>query len=908
MQVLSYSINLNIRGNPIILKSRNFILQSIVVVLWIVAIILPTACSNKKNTFSRRVYHNLTAHYNTWWNGNESLKDAVKDLEKNANDNYTEVLPVFKLGSKKEIAAINAKADRAIEKASKVIQNNSMYFNKKEYNRWIDDSYMMIGKAYFYKQDYASARRTFEFILSRYKDSPLIPEVYIWLGLTNNQMEQYSRSEAELEKFRMLSAKKTMPRSMMLFYNKVLADFYLKQNKTNEAIKTLHVATNLSRKKSDKTRLHFILGQLYLQNNDLANASQMFQEVIKRTPPYNMQFAAQLNLARCYDVNSGEADNIEKMLRNMLKEEKNKPYQDQVYYALAEVDLKKGNRAQAIENLRLSVATSKDNDFQRVQSSLILANLYFEKPDYFLSQAYYDTALQALPKEHPHYDSLQNKSQVLTELVNNLIIVQTEDSLQRLALMPEAERMKVIDGIIAQYAEEEKKKQEEEMLRQSDLATLGQNRIEQQMNPSGAWYFYNPSAISLGFTEFRRKWGNRKLEDLWRLSNKQVIAVWEEEQTLASSDSITSDSLIAKISNDPLKRETYLQNLPLTPEKLQQSNQNIIEALFNAAFIYREGLFDLVNAEKTFEQLVERYPDTSMNKHYLLSCYQLVVLNEKLGNKEKADYYRNILTSNFPTTDYARILGDPAYVQEMERKNKSVDEFYTNTYRAYQSGQYYLVVMNCDDAVNRFPNHPLLPKFEFLRAISIGKIDVADSLAINLQRFILHYPKHELVSLARDILDQLSKLDPSVSSRIQIPGDTISTSSGSETPKVTYVIEPQSDHFVLIMANPFQTDINALKIRIADFNERAFRLENFYISDILLNDTLQIISIGVFKNASKALDYYHQIIDNEYVFSMLKGKFYEVYAISTKNYQLFYQDRDISQYKVFFEKEYLKKN
>jgi len=890
------------------LKSKNFIPKGIIIFLWIVTIIIPTGCSNKKNTFSRRVYHNLTAHYNTWWNGNESLKEAIKDLEKNAKDNYTEVLPVYKLGSKKEATAINSKADRAIEKASKVIQNNSMYFNKKEYNRWIDDSYMMIGKAYFYKQDYASARRTFEFILTRYKDSPLIPEIYLWLGLTNNQMEQFSRSEAELEKFRMLSARKTMPRSMMLFYNKVLADFYLKQNRTEEAIKTLHIATDLSRKKSDKTRLHFILGQLYMGKNDLIKAFQMFQEVIKRTPPYDMQFAAQLNLARCFDVASGEAEKLEKMLQNMLKEEKNKFYQDQIYYALAEIALKKGDRTAAIENLRLSVAKSKDNDFQRVQSSLTLADLYFEKPDYFCSQAYYDTALQALPKDHPTYEALQKKSQVLTELVSNLTVVQTEDSLQRLAQIPENERLKIIDGIIAKYAEEEKKKQEEEMLRQSDLTMLGQGNIQRQMDPSGAWYFYNPSAISLGFTEFKRKWGNRKLEDLWRLSNKQITTAWEEEQTMAFSDSVANDSLLVKISTDPLKRQTYLQNLPLTPEKLRQSNQNIIEALFNAAFIYREGLLDMVNAEKTFEELVERFPDTSLNKHYLLGCYQLVVINEKIENQSKADHYRNILITNYPTTDYARILGDPGYAHEIERKNNIVNEFYSNTYQAYRSGQYYLVVMNCDEAASRFLNHPLLPKFEFLKSLAIGKIDVIDSLAVNLQRFIMHYPKHELAAHARNILDKLSKLDPSITSRIQLSGDSISLGTSAEPPKTPYLVETQSDHFVLLMVNPLQTDINALKIRIADFNERAFRLENFYTSDILLNDTLQIISIGVFKNASKAMDYYHHILDNEYVFSMLKEKFHETFVISTKNYQTFYQDRDISKYKSFFNKEYLKKN
>lgn len=865
------------------------------------------SCSNKKNTFTRRVYHNLTAHYNTWWNGNESLREGIRDLDKNVKDNYTEVLPVFKLGGKKDLGPINPKADRAIEKASKVIQNNSMYFNKKEYNRWIDDSYFMIGKAYFYKQEYTSARRTFEFILTRYKDSPLTGEIFLWLALTNNELGHFTRSEADLEKFRALMSRIPQPRSMMLFYQKVSADYWLKQERPENAKNHLHAAVQLSRDKAGKTRMLFILGQIYMEEGQFSRATEMFREVVRRNPRYDMVFTAQLNIAKSFDVASGQAGRIEKMLEGMLKDEKNKPYQDQIYYALAEIQFKQGNITPGMDYLRLSVARSKSNDFQRVQSSLRLAGLYFEKPQYIEAQAYYDTALQALPREHPDYEGLKEKTVVLTDLVTNLVVVQNEDSLQRLAAMPEAERIRVIDAIIAKIAEEERKKQEEERMEYGGLPGFNQMGRDMQTTTSGAWYFYNPSAISFGFTDFKRKWGNRKLEDLWRLSNKQVMDFGDDPKELAAKgDSLAGDSTLAKRSSDPKKRETYLQDIPLTPESILASNIKISEALFNAAFIYREGLKDLGNSAETFEVLATRFPDTAINKNYLITCYQLVVLNERLGNQEKADYYKSLLINGFPDTDYARILADPDYNREIERKNNAASDFYRRTYEAYTSGQYYLVVMNCDDARLRFAESKQIPKFDFLRALAIGKVDIQDSLVANLQKVVKRHPGTEVARSAADILQALARQDPELAGRISL--DPMVADSAAKVEDVS-IYNPgiQGQHFFLIAANSKQIDVNALKIRLSDFNERSYRLENFTISSIVLNDTLEVVSVGVFKSGDASLNYYREIIDNDYVFSALRRSNYDAFVISAINYPVYYQDKNTRRYMAFFEKEYLKR-
>ena len=119
------------------------------IILFTLSALLLVSCSTKKNTMTRRLYHNLTAHYNAYWNGKQSIKEGEAELYRTVKDNYTFILPVFNYGAKEQAVSINPQMDRAIEKGSKVVQKHSMFFNNREYVQWIDDSYLMIGQAYF---------------------------------------------------------------------------------------------------------------------------------------------------------------------------------------------------------------------------------------------------------------------------------------------------------------------------------------------------------------------------------------------------------------------------------------------------------------------------------------------------------------------------------------------------------------------------------------------------------------------------------------------------------------------------------------------------------------------------------------------------------------------------------------
>lgn len=875
-----------------------------------------TGCSNKKNSFTRRVYNNLTAHYNTWWNGNEALKEGYDHIETKTPDNYTAILPAFPAFTKKEASAVNPKAERAIEKASKVIQRNSMFFNKKELNRWIDDSYFMIGKAYYLKQDYRSARRTFEFILSKYKESPLTWQVTLWLAHTNNALGQFSKAGNDLERFRIQMMREQMPRKELVFFHRVYAEFFLMQNNLQFALPHVLNAMEISHHKVEKNRMRFIAAQIYQAQGELASATKLYQSVISHTPGYEMEFNARINIAKCYDASTGSSEKIVKALMKMLEDSKNTDYHDQIYFALSEVNFKDGDTASGIGNLRKSVATSKINNFQKGQSAELLATLYFDVPEYQLSKAYYDTTLQALSKESPRYEALSAKSKVLTQLVENLVVIQNEDSLQKVAAMSETDRTALIDSIIAKIIEQEKIKAEEERIRQTSSMMSGSINREQQ-TVGGGWYFYNPQALSMGFTEFTRKWGNRRLEDLWRLSNKE-LDLDEMTDTEAATDSTETGSDTTGMgtggkgdngsksrSTDPKTRDYYLARLPLTPEAITKSDKKIMEALFKAAFIYREGLSDLQASRTTFEELVTRFPDTAQNRNYLLSCYMISTLSRQLNDQEKADHYAGVLINGYPSSDYALILKDPKFVEEMAKNNRESSTFYEETFNAYKAGQYYTVLLNNDLAHERYGDkHELMPRFDYLKALAVGNLEPVDSLAFNLQRLIKTYPRDPVTAEAMKILDKIARSNPQLAASAGIQ-------KLAEEPEPTqvvskYKINEKVAHSCLVIVKTDSVDANVIKIRISDFNARDYASANLSITGLLLDNTWQIVNISGFKDKQSAMEYYDALIQNQYVLAPIGKTSSYLFAISTENYPLFYQSKDLKEYELFFRTNYIK--
>lgn len=855
---------------------------------------MANSCSTKKNSFTRRVYHNLTGHYNMFWNGRESYREGVAQLNKTVKDNYTDIIRVYNYGTEAEAQSLNPFMDKAIEKASVNIQRHSMFFNRKEYVRWIDDSYFLIGMSYFYKQDYNKSRRTFEFISNEYKNNDIRFDALLWMSNSYVQQKKFKRAETALDNLKNeINKNPEVSQNVQKELPLVRADLYIMQKKFGTAKEQLQEALYFNQKKNTEARVRFILGQIYQSEGELYKASEYYTRVIKMNPPYEMAFNATINLAQSYDARYGmDSKSIVRNLEKMLKEDKNKDYLDQIYYALADIAAKDSLDTLAVHYLKLSVATSKKNNYQKASSSLKLGDIYFEIPNYKLSQAYYDTAMQVLPKDYPDYNKIKDRTTYLTDLVTNLIVVETEDSLQMLVAMSEEDRNQIIDKIIADLKEQEEKQKEldELQLAMSQNNSGGSNQTGGPMG-SGGWYFYNSNAISYGMAEFKKKWGNRKLEDNWRLSNKQPVFEPKEIELTEETDSLSTDSTIV-VSNDPHDRNYYLQNLPFTEEKIALSDSLIENALYNLGFIYKDKLEDEDKAIETFDTLLARFPE---GKYLLEVYYQLNRLYTKKENAQKAKEYEDLIVQKFPESDYAKLLLDPNYFKELEAQKNLASTLYAETYDHFQSGRYFTVYSNSNRALKDFKGpSEILSKFEYLRALSLGKIEVVDSLQAALEQLVAKYPDSEVTPLAQNILNYLKN-----------PGDTLTTKEAEEIIDVSiYAFNPESKQIFALVINDENVNINALKVRISDFNMKYYSLENLSITNILLNSTTHFVMVGNFATIKDAMNYYNAVMANEYVFANLNKENFSGFAIAQENYPVFYKDKDVKKYMAFFKQNY----
>lgn len=861
------------------------------------------SCSTKKNTAFRRGFHNLNTHYNGYWNGRESFRQGVLDLETNGQDNYAFVLPIVYYGSKQEAASLAPYMDKAIEKAGIMIQRHSMVFDKEEKVKWIDDCYLLIGQSYFYKKEYLKARRTFEYITKTYK--PLAHESQLWMARAYNQMGEYEKSLTILEGMQPAIDQHTVPVNVTRLYPLVYAEYFLMQERYAEAKKHLENGIIFNKGKKLRTRLWYILAQIYQQEGDFEAATEYFTKVIRKNPGYEMTFNARISLAQSYDAESGNKSMVLKQLNKLLADEKNEEYRDQIYYAFAEIAKRDRDTTLFMKHLASSVATSEDNNYQLSKSSLELADIYFSKKNYNYSQAYYDTAMQAIPEDYPNIEKLRKKTNTLTDLVTNLSEVQRQDSLQHLASLDEGERMKIIRSLIQRIKEEEKRKAEMERRKQQQLMQSRMNQMQnrQMQNRPGmggaSWYFYNPQTVSFGMAEFEKRWGDRKLEDLWRLSNKVVIdfGQFPDEETMMADSLAANDTI--KRSVDPEDPQTYLQNIPLTEEAMAESNKKIENALFNAGFIYYEGLGNLEESVKCFEDLVERYPESD---NVLLSLYMLYKMNTDLGNTADAEKYKFRILTNFPDTDYAKIIRDPEYnktlLEELNRKSS----LYREAYMAYTDGMHNLVMIYTNEGINDFAEDEFTPKFKYLRALAFGAKQQQDSLVTGLREIVAMYPNSDVTPLAQNILQQM--FNPNQESEDELADEDEVLSEEILALVEEYKYNPNIQHFYIMIVDGSRVNVNATKVKVSDYNGRFQSLAKLSVSSVILQDKKQMITVSSFSKAQDAQDYLENISANEYVFSQLGPEDYIQFIISSSNYPVFYKNKNVDAYLMFFNKKY----
>ncbi|MFC2115455.1 tetratricopeptide repeat protein [Bacteroidota bacterium] len=865
------------------------------------------ACSTEKNTMVTRSFHNVTSRYNIFFNGNESFKRGVRKMEESHMDDFTSILPIFQYGDENTAGAIASEMERAIQKATKVITLHSItvkpefkngpesekqqeFYARNEYNKYVPGNYLLMGKAYLFRHDFHLALETFKFIMTEYHYDEIVYETQIWIARTHNELEEYDESEDILE---VLTGTQEFPSELTADLFATKADLYMKQEEYERAIEPLTRAVNNVKQKKLKIRYSFILGQLHQEAGDPQEASDYYRQVIKMNPPYEMSFNSRINRAGVFTAGSDNAKEIKDELRKMLKDEKNSDFRDQIYYALGNVFFREGDILEALTDYKLSSSLSISNTQQKTTSCLTIANIYYERKDYEQADLYYDSAMVYLTEDYPDYDAIILKTKSLSSLVENLQIVELEDSLQVLANMGESDRLASIDSIIARVLREESQAREREMLAMRDqqfnrMALNESQRTGFTENPGGKWYFYNQAAKGFGQPEFRMKWGNRKLEDNWRRSNKRQISFDIGEQEGEVSDTGAAVEEKSKLMNNKT-REFYLKDIPLTDSMMEISNERIVLGLYNSGTIYNNDLNDYPRAIETYRELLDRFPG---NEYSLSTYYNLYRLYDQQNDIPMAGVYKEAIVREYPESQPAQILTNPNYISELQALENEVNVFYQQTYDLYQQGNYYGVIRNTDEALVRFTDDPLIPKFQLLKVLAMGKTDDIMVFTQALDSLSKSSPDPEIAERAGSILAFIMETDTEVK---------------TETEKIEAEEIYRADStggFSFGMFITGEVDINQLKFEFINLNLDLYPNRTYDVIHEVLQAGELVLFVKQFRDMGQAWDYYDQAIRREEVFAVLEEATFRLFIVSEGNESILLKDQVANKYWLFFQKHY----
>jgi tetratricopeptide (TPR) repeat protein len=865
-----------------------------------------TGCSVEKNTGATRFYHGLTSRFNIYFNGYESFREGVNKISFGYMDDFSEMLRVFQNSDPSTVELCSSDMETAIQKASKLIslksitakpefnasrelsENERRLLEQKEFNEWVDDSYFLIGKARFFRHEFSEAASVFSYCIAEANDPEIITESSIWLARIQSENGNYIEAGRLLNGIEM---DPKAPRAIRAIYHTTIADLFIKQQKYREAIPPLSNSLNMVTGKRDKYRLTYLLAQLYERTGDPERAISLYRDVVKMNPPYEVEFNAKINIAGVFDVNSGNPEDMIKELSQMLKDSKNKDFQDQIYYVMGNMMKKDGNEKEALDYFRKSASSSSVNQNQKGKSYLAIADHYYSIPDYFNACKYYDSTVYFIEENYPGFRELETKSQNLNLLLTHLTVIQVEDSLQKVAAMTPDERDALISSIIDNITMAENKGITTEYSDRSNLGQYYENerRFADNIAQEGKWYFYNQTALTFGRTEFRRRWGERRHEDNWRRSNKtRVTTVQQASGVQDEKEKVNTDS--SEVVLDYKRPEFYIQNLPLNDSLLSLSDSKIAVAYFSAAKVFEDKIDDKGKAAESYEMLIKRFPESDLVAESLYNLYYIY----KDENSQKSELSRQRLLEKYPESEFAIIISDPDYYNRKLESSRMIEKIYNEAFKLFDLENFEESIALCDSAIGSFSSDVMIPKFMLLRAYSVARISDERNFKEELKRLIKAWPDTEEGKKASEISAYLNQKRPE-----------LKTEEDKVIAAELYEADTTSLYsFVVIISDP-AFNINQATFDVIGYNIDNYTNKNYKTEGILIDNKYIKISVTGFSDNSQAWDYYSSF-RTETLIRNPSGAHIMTFLITGANMGKLDEDKNPERYYLFFEENYVR--
>ena len=932
--------------------------------------------ADKKFTLPRHFMQNTITHYNYYYNANNKVNNVVENAKISFKDDYSKLLSFYPY-------TLEGTAGQKTDLDSVILTCTAGILIHDLRNDWIDNMYLLIGKAYFFRKDFDSAAMTFQFInynlFPRKKNEddsrvvgtnssasgsnisiankekrnfvqrivtlpPSRNDALLWMARTLIEQNEFGESGGQINT---LQNDPALPKRLRNDLDEVNAYWFYKQAGYDSSAAHLEKALSTADTKQDKSRWEYLLGQLYEMNHQYDKASEYYSRAAKHTVDPLLDIYSRLNEAKMLK-GTGNPKELDKSIDNLLKMAKRDKYEafrDIVYYSAGQLSLQKPDTGSAIIYFHKSIKYNESNIPFKNKAFLQLADIAYTQKQYRLAASLYDSLQLSDSTLKDRMAQIESRKNALSKIVDAITKIEREDSLQHIAAMPAAERDALIKKILKRLRKEQGLK-DDGSYSGGDIIPFGNNNNQATpdlfaSNSKGEWYFYNSSLKSKGFNDFKSKWGSRNNVDNWRRKAASEVPNNPKDNNTKSGDNKgdtknntktnPKDNPANKAQGEDITYESLVKDVPLTPEKLNLSNEVLADAILELARLYQNELEEFELAANTYEDYLKRFSERLMDGEVYLGLYHCYT---RLGNKTKADYYKNLLNTQFKNSRSAQLLNNPSSLNP-KTKNPEATKLYEHIYDLFIEGDFDKAIAEKKKADSLYGVNYWTPQLLYIEALYNVK-QRNDSVAIaGLQKLIANNPSSPLKAKAATMIDVLRRRSEieTYLTNLQITRDTATNVAApidnkqvvntkpvnvppvakDSTKKVVpplvsgpFTMSLTSPHFVVMILDKVDAVyVNEAKNAFTRYNKENYYGENMNITKDVIDADRNLLLISPFTDAATAMQYYEKIkkaAGSEV--SWLPANKYSFVIITIENLQLLKANKNITEYKKLLNTQY----
>ena len=937
-----------------------------------------------KWTDARALLQNTITQYNWYFNTNVKLNEVLVRAKAQFQEDYTQLLPFYNY-TLETTAKDKHNLDSVTDKVNTAVLLHDLR------NSWDDNLYILMGRAYFYKNNLDSAHILFQFVNYAYaprdpdgyplpigsnseeggnaftvstnekrsiikkafSEPPSRNEAFIWLIRTYFQQDKLTKGAVLIE---VLKQDPNFPARLKPALHEMQALWYYKIKLWDSAAYHLSLALDNSTNPGEKARWEYLIGQLYERGDHPVSATYWYEKAASNTMDPALAVFARLNAIRDNKGNEAKGDYIQKNLNalmRMARKEIYEPYLDVIYYIAAEMELERNNKAAARAYFKLCIAHANGLGYNRDRAFLKLGWIFMEDKIYPQALYAYDSVNTNNAAIADSLKILLDRKLALSHIVPQILIIQRQDSLQRIAAMTPSERNDYIKKMLRAIRKQQGITEEDNndnALGGSGFQSNNSNAPVDMFSSGGAgdWYFYNQSVKASGYNNFKSKWGNRPNVDNWEvqsLINKQVTGLTPPISLPMSGNEPAPVTTLAP----KLTAQALLEAVPLTPEKLKKSQDSLENALFILGKSLQDYLPDYRSALKIYDSLENRFPDTRFYQEALYNQYFCYIhLNDTLN----ATRILALMKQKFPSGRYISLIENPpkgpadlpartqathAYEQVYEKlieghfdeaaaEKLKLDSIYGDKYWTpqllYIEALYYIHYRydsigksTLNKIISKYQGTPMAAKAKnmlrvlnerekienYLRNLHVSRLS-DDSITQAANAVVQPKPADSVKDAKTKALNvqninrDSNQIVIKKPDALQLRAQSLFVSPYTWSPD-----KPQS--VVLVMTKVDPVYVTESKNAFDRYDRENFYGKNYEISKQSLTDTTKMMIIHGFDNASAALTYMDKAgnaAPREIIPWLPANKYFFV-IIDDRNLEILLANKDIQLYKRFLQ-------